>query len=219
MFAKRVLAALGSLALVSVGLVALGPSAQAIAGTTWDINVDCTGPIYLPGAPGDLYNFHLVGDCLNDDMEIWNIFHDPDAVFPDPGDSTMGFLGLPADHSFDAFADCSILCDGVPTDWVASNVGGSADIWAAQLLGVNVDGATLANGNVVATVVDFTKMSQWYVYWAIVPSASPPPMWHQAYGRASVDSTCERGWSPSWAVWPNSGTGGWVCTRSIPSLG
>lgn len=45
------------------------------------------------------------------------------------------------------------------------------------------------------------------------------PAWVQAYGRASATDTCIAGWDPSWAQWPNNGTGGFVCQRSIPSLG
>jgi len=40
------------------------------------------------------------------------------------------------------------------------------------------------------------------------------PSWFQSYGRdASV--ACLAGWNPSWAQWPGSGTGGYVCNREI----
>lgn len=45
------------------------------------------------------------------------------------------------------------------------------------------------------------------------------PEWVQAYGRRSADATCESGWGASWQPWAVPVTGGWVCTRSIPSLG
>jgi hypothetical protein len=48
---------------------------------------------------------------------------------------------------------------------------------------------------------------------------APIPSWVQAYGRASADATCENGWDASWQSWAEPVTGGWVCTRSIPSLG
>lgn len=52
------------------------------------------------------------------------------------------------------------------------------------------------------------------------PVPQPPiPAWVQGYGRASSSEECEAGWSPSWEQWMNAGVGGWVCTRSIPSLG
>ena len=40
-------------------------------------------------------------------------------------------------------------------------------------------------------------------------------VWFQSYGRESADATCEEGWYPSWAYWPNNGTGGWVCNREV----
>jgi hypothetical protein len=47
----------------------------------------------------------------------------------------------------------------------------------------------------------------------------PIPAWVQAYGRDSRDATCLDGWDASWQSWAEPVTGGWVCTRSIPSLG
>ena len=40
-------------------------------------------------------------------------------------------------------------------------------------------------------------------------------IWHQAYGRSTSESTCTEGWQPSWAQWPNDGSGGFVCNRQI----
>jgi hypothetical protein len=54
---------------------------------------------------------------------------------------------------------------------------------------------------------------------AAASTDAPIPDWVQAYGRADKDASCRDGWSPSYAMWPNNGTGGWVCTREIPSLG
>lgn len=53
---------------------------------------------------------------------------------------------------------------------------------------------------------------------ASASTAAAIPSWVQAYGR-DRDATCEEGWVPSWQEWAQSVTGGWVCTRSIPSLG
>ena len=49
--------------------------------------------------------------------------------------------------------------------------------------------------------------------------STPIPDWVQGYGRGSAADACLDGWSPSWEQWPNGGRGGYVCTRSIPSLG
>ncbi len=43
---------------------------------------------------------------------------------------------------------------------------------------------------------------------------STPPPWQQAYARAAID-TCAPGWNPSWEQWPNRGTGGFTCTRTL----
>ena len=41
------------------------------------------------------------------------------------------------------------------------------------------------------------------------------PIWHQAIGRASAEATCPDGYGASWALWPNGGTGGYVCNRDV----
>jgi hypothetical protein len=54
---------------------------------------------------------------------------------------------------------------------------------------------------------------------ATAADAPPIPAWVQSNRRASADATCIDGWNPSWESWAEPVTGGWVCTRSIPSLG
>jgi hypothetical protein len=49
--------------------------------------------------------------------------------------------------------------------------------------------------------------------------SSPIPPWVQAYGIFHHDDACETGWTNSWQKWAETVTGGWVCTRTIPSLG
>ena len=60
-----------------------------------------------------------------------------------------------------------------------------------------------------------------YFYLVIGPTggagadgAPPPADWIQAYSRAPQE-TCQEGWNPSWAQWPNNGAGGSVCTRTL----
>lgn len=54
-----------------------------------------------------------------------------------------------------------------------------------------------------------------------IPLAAPAPipMWVQGYARQAATDVCLDGWVASWEMWPHGGTGGWVCTRSIPSIG
>jgi hypothetical protein len=51
------------------------------------------------------------------------------------------------------------------------------------------------------------------------PASPVVPAWLQAYGRGGEAAACATGWSPSWQQWAVPVTGGWVCTRSVPSLG
>ena len=50
------------------------------------------------------------------------------------------------------------------------------------------------------------------------PAQALPP-WVQGHGRGSAADACLDGWTASWDQRPHGGTGGWVCTRSVPSLG
>ena len=52
-------------------------------------------------------------------------------------------------------------------------------------------------------------------YGAPAVAAPVPPSWFQSIGRPSQVDSCPVGWWPSWAQWPNGGTGGWVCSREI----
>lgn len=50
---------------------------------------------------------------------------------------------------------------------------------------------------------------------AVVSNGPFPPPWHQSYGRPGQEVGCVDSWHPSWAQWPNGGTGGFVCNRSL----
>jgi hypothetical protein len=63
------------------------------------------------------------------------------------------------------------------------------------------------------------------------PAASSNQTWVQSFQRSGPDAPCvapaeldivwqagwtgSKDWTPSWEKWPNGGTGGWTCTRSI----
>jgi hypothetical protein len=40
------------------------------------------------------------------------------------------------------------------------------------------------------------------------------PSWYQSAGR-NAGASCDAGWNPSWAQWPSSNTGGFVCNKEI----
>jgi len=45
-------------------------------------------------------------------------------------------------------------------------------------------------------------------------SSPYPPDWFQSYQRGSAVEPCTTTWNPSWAMWANNGTGGFVCVRT-----
>lgn len=63
------------------------------------------------------------------------------------------------------------------------------------------------------------RMDFWFFCDPAGDPATPIPMWVQAFGRNGRDATCPVGWDPSWQEWAERVSGGWVCTRSIPSIG
>ena len=56
-----------------------------------------------------------------------------------------------------------------------------------------------------------------YAYYPDIPvqiEGSPDlDTWMVSIGRADADSECPTGFTPSWAQWPNDGTGGFTCNR------
>jgi len=64
---------------------------------------------------------------------------------------------------------------------------------------VNDDGVSAIASNTIS----FTSGSSPY-----------PPDWFQSYQRGSAVEACQTTWNPSWAMWANNGTGGFVCVRT-----
>lgn len=42
-----------------------------------------------------------------------------------------------------------------------------------------------------------------------------PPSWWKAYQRATKETACNTGWNPSYAMWANNNSGGWVCVQEL----
>lgn len=103
-------------------------------------------------------------------------------------------------------------------DLAPGNYGGNYE--GGNIIDVNNDPDGGPRCNASATF-DNVCGGQWYVTirGAATDAAAPIPAWVQGYGRASADEVCLEGWNASWAEWMNDGTGGFVCERSIPSLG
>lgn len=93
------------------------------------------------------------------------------------------------------------------------------------------NGASAVSGTASYWILYFTTGAcdyTQYVYFtgtANVPSPSStcetaagqsPLPWLKAYGRSSANATCEPGWNPSYAEWPNGGT---VCEQTLSYVG
>jgi hypothetical protein len=210
---RRLASGLAAGAVVATGLVGLSAPAQALPSSTWQITIDCAHDVYLPGNPGDTYDFTLAGDCLSvgvsDYSYLWNEAYDDDA------DQYLhnGFLGVPANTGSLDYHSCSENC-GVadPSDWYIYAYDVPQTAVRVQLLSTNQVGEKLTPGAIVGNVYTVLTNTGWDIYW-IGAEDTPPPSWYQGVGRVSADATCDAGWTASWAQWPNGGTGGWVCNR------
>jgi hypothetical protein len=80
-------------------------------------------------------------------------------------------------------------------------------------------GVTYANGLFVAVAKNGTGNRVMTSGTYVRSSANAVPLWMQAVGRQTATDSCPDGYTPSWAAWPNRGTGGWVCNRFIPAYG
>lgn len=185
--------ALSAAALVSVGLLT-APPASAVTSVT--IDCDEVAPVSFTVTPGEQIRFDVSVGCLS---------------------------------------ALSIGTEGQFVDFVERvaqiNTGGSAvAAWNTEPPSVlYTAGSTPGTDSIdlikwlLRTRVGYRDVVALPAYYMTVPGgdAGPAP-WFQAVGRTDKDATCPATYSPSWAQWPNGGTGGWVCVREYfysPTLG
>jgi hypothetical protein len=180
------------------------------------IVLECDGDVPVRADVGDRIDF-VYGDGCEEFTQLTN----SPAAYVDSGMPDFWFLGPAActgfeepaigcspPYSADAWAVAPVIGQTIPTSLRGTDSAGNPLTVGARL--------GLYGGFDVNTFSDFFE-----IYWAgprTVAANAPIPAWVQAYGRAK-DAICEDGWSPSWESWAEPVTGGWVCTRSIPSLG
>ena len=93
---------------------------------------------------------------------------------------------------------------------VAGIVGGPDD-WV-----INVDSGTGCGvDNNTGCGQDFYLVIGTSIAGSVGGATEAPAAWYQSYARLARTRSAQAGWSPSWDFWPNGGTGGWVCNRSV----
>lgn len=111
--------------------------------------------------------------------------------------------------------------DGTTDDSFINNLGAGFTVDQVFIVTLQANGGILAGGNfqlldngpppVLARVFGDPIQSS--------GSANSAPLWLQSIGRESASTACPEGYSGSWALWPNGGTGGYVCNKSVPAYG
>ena len=141
---------------------------------------------------------------------------------------TSPYVGNPGNTGKvgDILAFCAPGVTCVPTDgsilyWFTPEVGATQAVFSAgtEVLDPAGNGVPLPAGTYHAVGIRYET-----TFWDVttgtadfIISGSGPDLTTsmQSTARASADAACATGWNPSWAQWPNNGTGGYVCNRWI----
>lgn len=210
---RRVAASVAAAALIAGG-VAMGAAPAASAAGTVSITTDCNGDVDLYAHVGDTVIITLSDVCAagSDGGVVYNI----NAPFPYEY-TESGYFGA-ADVINSAYTWSSSVYSN---DWGAYSDGSGTTQITTSLLASNGASVPLTIGSTVAMIgADGYDLSFRIIYRGTEKiGATPIPPWVQGYGRGSAADACNDGWAASWEQWPHDGTGGWVCTRVIPSLG
>jgi hypothetical protein len=186
---RPILAAAGAAALVSAGLLT-APAAQAATTVTVDCATSRSEAFTVSG--GEQIIFDLNNSCQTGVA------------------SYLALLGGATSANLQILVNRMAVLTGTGGTAVANISGASYTVTytagpnaGTDYLDISNTGATRSRG--------YRALSSSNSYSMTIPG-SPAP-WLQAYARRSAE-TCETGWSPSWAEWPNGGTGGFVCVRT-----
>lgn len=186
--------ALGLLAVVIGSVLTLAPPAQA----------DSMSPGCAALASGDLDGVYA--EYSTSDLEFWA----GDRVVVIGGEGIAVVLEVPAGNQVDAAPDGGTMTYLFGSDTTTTLVWGSVPVASVQ------------------------PPTTWEVSCSGPTRGVADTDWLQAYGRSGPDEECPVGYNPPWAggpsaaviayapswnVWMNEGTGGWVCTRTVAKYG
>ncbi len=148
----------------------------------------------------------------------------------DNGNGTITVDGVGATNGYVEFCDASVTvlnCNGLAGQlnvlYYVSGISTVVTIAGGRAVTPFTGTAhTLPAGNYTVNFEEFGGLTRYGGIQGVTigdPTSSGIPDWVQAYGRFGKDAACRDGWNPSWQPWAELITGGWVCTRSLPSLG
>ena len=221
MRARRVVIALSSLALVAAGGLGLAPSASAdvvcpvlIGGSApYTVTPSATPGVNWAGC--DLSNADLPFAALTGANLTGANLTGANLFFADMTGASLAGANLAGANLFVAYLTNADLTN--------------ADLTGSILTSANLDGAFVlcSNTGVLGTGISgegYTVVPSTWIFSVgtlvvpIVPCGAATErilMWLQSTGRTTATSTCPSGTNPSWAMWPNNGTGGYVCDKFV----
>ncbi len=195
-------------------------AAPASAAGTVNLTVDCHNDTPLVADPGDTIVITMGPTCT---LSPSTVLYNGNGPYGTGGATAAGYLMNPSSYGNSSLHGIQGNVPGYTNqrDWYAYSAGGGTTVITTTLATTDGVGTPLFVGAVIAEHGDAAP--QHLITWAgprtSAGESTPVPWWVQAYGRADKDTTCEAGWTTSWQEWAVPVTGGWVCTRSIPSLG
>ncbi len=206
MSAKRTLAGVASALVVAGTLVAVAPAASAATTST---PVACVVPsqlvidVAVTVAAGDTLEFTKDPNCPDGPNFFFGI-----RPYGSQTENTPATVGV-------------VEASDNGTDWTGAIDDYSYTVPVKVRYTAPADGTSSDSFYVVAAEQGSGVAGYLFTVTVGGPAASttPPEMWFQSYGRAGGDTECLVGWSPSYAMWPNDGTGGWVCDRRVKKFG
>jgi hypothetical protein len=216
MRARRLLIALSSLTFVACGLVG-APAASAATDT-----VTFNGIVELDGeGTTDISAGYPLDNCS---WTRWNSRISGDVLTVVPDVSGTVTFALTRSTWYDktiAVFDTSYS----QLDCLQAMVVGSLSPFPAPIPTVTIP--VLAGHEYVLLVwgcggdclVDADTYGEYVLSLTLDWADATPPPWMQAIGRDSAVASCPVGYNPSWAQWPNGGTGGYTCDKFVSATG
>ena len=190
---SRIIGAVVAIALAAAGFVGAAPAQADVIHV--DMDCDPSGSHVVTITTNDtlsVVSTSLTGPCDTSYVIL--------PFFPTPvGNVWLNGTLIPVDGNFNPLP--GVL-------WTMTFA--SADPGSTHILFCGSSGAPPICPTLAITVVQAPEA---------IPAPEGIPAWQQSVGRPNSTSTCNDGWQPSWQEWAQPVTGGWVCTRSIPSLG